>query len=408
MNFNDLRILTFVLAGGKGERLYPLTKFRTKPAVHFGGKYRIIDFVLSNLTNSGFFSIYILTQYKAQSLTEHIEQGWHLGSALRGRNLFITIAPAQMWSGEHWYKGTADAVYQNFHLLSNYDPDIVLIFAADHVYKMDISQMLKFHIENSADLTISGIEVPPEKFSHYGIICVDERNRVCGFWEKPKKLPFSNKIKRFFASMGNYIFKREFLEEVLIEDAKDKSSSHDFGKDILPKIYKNSRVFLYDFSKNKIKGEKFPYWRDVGTIKEYFEAHMDILKNPPVLNLWNPYWPIRTASYRDPPAFIEMGAIVENSIISEGTRVERGARVINSVIGRNCIIEENSFVEDSIIHFGVRIKKNARVKKCIIDKLVVIEENKDVREEREKNYRIENDIIVIPSPSPSLRIGKIY
>ncbi len=399
----DIKTLTFVLAGGKGERLYPLTKFRTKPAVPFGGKYRIIDFVLSNLTNSHFFSIYILTQYKAQSLTEHIEQGWQIGGSLRGRDFFITIAPAQMWVGERWYLGTADAVYQNFHLLSNFDPDIVLIFAADHVYKMDISQMLLFHLEKNADLTISVIPVPEEKISNYGILCVDEDYRVCGFWEKPKKLPEEIKGKKIFASMGNYIFKREFLETILIENSKDKESTHDFGKDILGKVYKTSRVFAYDFTKNKIKGETMPYWRDVGTIKEYYEAHMDILKENPPLNLFNPDWPIRTTSYRDPPCYISIGARVENSLIAEGARIYKGARVINSIISRNVIIDEDAIVEDSIIHYGVRIKRKAVIKKCIIDKFFCVEEKDNLRENIKEDYFVDGEIIIVPSPPPTLR-----
>ncbi|MEN3045741.1 MAG: glucose-1-phosphate adenylyltransferase [Candidatus Hydrothermales bacterium] len=405
-NYNHLRILTLVLAGGKGERLYPLTKFRSKPAVPFGGKYRIIDFVLSNLTNSGFLSIYVLTQYKAQSLTEHIEQGWQLGSALRRRNFFITIAPAQMWLGEEWYKGTADAVFQNLHLLSNYDPDIVLVFASDHVYKMDVSQMLQFHLEKDSDFTISGIPITDQDPSRYGVICADEDGRVCGFWEKPKSLPETPKNKKLFISMGNYIFKREFLEEILIEDSKDESSSHDFGKDILPKVYKNSRVYVYDFYTNKIRGEKRPYWKDVGTIREYFEANMDILKNPPLLNLWNPYWTIGTVSFKDPPCFIEEGAIVHNSIISEGTRVERGAKIKNSIIGRNCIIGQDAIIEDSIIHYGVKIKEKAKVIRCIIDKFVVVEKNVNVRERWEEGYHLVDDILILPSPPPTLRIKK--
>jgi len=403
-NFRNLKILAFVLAGGRGERLYPLTKYRTKPAVPFGGKYRIIDFVLSNLTNSEILSIYILTQYKAQSLTEHIEQGWQLGSALRGRNFFITIAPAQMWTGEHWYLGTADAVYQNLHLLSNFDPDIVLVFAADHVYKMDVSQMLLFHLEKDADLTVSGTPFEIEKISQYGIICCDENGKICGFWEKPKFLPEEAKDKKLLASMGNYIFKREFLEEVLIEDAKNKDSTHDFGKDILPKIYKNSNCFVYDFSKNKIKNEPFPYWRDVGTIREYYEAHLDILEGK--LNLHNPDWPIRTVSYRDPPLYVAKGASIENSLIAEGTKIFKGAKVINSIISRNCIIEENSIVENSILHYGVRVFENAIVRKCIVDKFGIIEKNDNVRENLKENYFIDGEIIIIPSPPPKLRILK--
>ncbi|MEO0275399.1 MAG: sugar phosphate nucleotidyltransferase, partial [candidate division WOR-3 bacterium] len=207
-------------------------------------------------------------------------------------------------------------------------------------------------------------------------------------------------------SMGNYIFKREFLEEILLEDAKDKESTHDFGKDILPKVYKYSKVFVYDFSTNKIKGELAPYWRDVGTIREYYEAHRDILKEPPLLNLHNPDWPIRTISYRDPPAYIAKNVYIENSLIAEGTKIYENAKIINSIISRNCVIEENSIIEDSILHYGVIVKKGGIVRKCIIDKFGIIDENDNVRENLKENYFIDGEIIIIPSPPPKLRIHK--
>ncbi len=410
------RVLAMVLAGGRGTRLYPLTKYRAKPAVFFAAKYRIVDFALSNLVNSGIFSIYVLVQFKSQSLNEHIERGWQLGGALRGRDFFIVPVPAQMWTGEHWYRGTADAVYQNLHLITLYDADRVLVFAADHVYKMDIRQMLDFHLENKSEVTISATVVSKERASAFGIIQVDEKGQVIGFVEKPKDPPEIPGRPGFcLASMGNYIFEREVIEEILIEDAHDPNSSHDFGKDIFPKIYKKYRVFAYDFSQNKLPGDNDnPYWRDVGTIKSYWEAHMDLLRPDCDLNLFNPQWPIRTVSYSDPPGYTYPMAgrdcVVIGTLRAEGSRV-LGATVTRSVLGRNCVIQPGAVVEECIIGSGVIIGERCRLRRVIVDSGNYIPPNTvigyDLGHDRERYYVDESGMItVIPMPPIRLRSQK--
>ncbi|MCL2683708.1 MAG: sugar phosphate nucleotidyltransferase, partial [Synergistaceae bacterium] len=272
-------VLALVLAGGKGERLMPLTKYRAKPAVPFAAKYRIVDFALSNLVNSGIHSIYCLTQFKSQSLQEHITQGWQFGAALRGRNYFVSLAPAQMWTGERWYEGTADAIYQNLHLVTMFNADYVCIFAADHIYKMDIDQMLQYHYDNKADITVAANMVPAGEASAFGCISADENGVIDNFVEKPANPPEVKSSPGFsFVSMGNYIFSREILEEVILSDYKNESSSHDFGKDILPNQLGKCRMMAYDFSTNVIPGKDKPYWKDVGSLKAYWEAHMDLLQ----------------------------------------------------------------------------------------------------------------------------------
>ncbi|MDD3513098.1 MAG: sugar phosphate nucleotidyltransferase, partial [Synergistaceae bacterium] len=249
------RTMGMVLAGGKGERLMPLTKYRAKPAVHFAAKYRIVDFALSNLVNSGIFAIYVLVQFKSQSLNEHIERGWQFGGALRGRDFFITLVPAQMWRGEHWFQGTADAVYQNLHLVTLYDADRICIFAADHIYKMDVDQMLEYHMNKQADVTVAANVVPSSEASAFGCIHVDDSGRIIDFIEKPANPPeIPGKPGFSYVSMGNYIFEREILEESLIEDAH-LPTSHDFGRDINPKLVPKARIFAYDFSTNVLPGK---------------------------------------------------------------------------------------------------------------------------------------------------------
>ena len=275
------RVLALVLAGGKGQRLMPLTKYRAKPAVPFGAKYRIVDFALSNLVNSGIYAIYCLTQFKSQSLQEHVTKGWQFGGALRGRNFFVNLAPAQMWTDERWYEGTADAIYQNLHLVTLFNADYVCIFAADHIYKMDIDQMLQFHYDNKADISIAANRVPVNEASSFGCISANAEGVIDGFVEKPVKPPEIKSAPGYsYVSMGNYIFSREILEEVILSDQKNESSSHDFGKDIMPKMHDKCRMMAYDFSTNEIPGKDRPYWKDVGSLKAYWEAHMDLLQHP--------------------------------------------------------------------------------------------------------------------------------
>lgn len=400
------RVLAMVMAGGKGTRLYPLTKERAKPAVPFGGKYRIIDFVLSNLVNSGIYSIYVLTQFKAQSLMEHLRDGWRFGSLLKDQ--FVTIVPAQMRTGEEWYKGTADAIYQNLNLIKNFDPDIVAIFGADHIYRMDIRQMIAFHIENAADATVSAIPVPVGEASDFGVIQVAKDFRVKGFQEKPKKpTPMPEDPGKALVSMGNYLFNADFLIDVLEEDAK-KDTDHDFGKTILPGAYKSSRLFAYDFMKNEVPGtseKELGYWRDVGAIKAYWEASMDLKRIDSTFDLYNSKWPIRTASYGAPPAKFcydthgKRGSVI-NSVVSEGCII-KGGKVQDSVLGRNVHIHSGASVINSIILDGVEIGEGCKINMTIIDKNVKIPPGTEIGynyEKDKKKYFMdeESSIIVIP------------
>lgn len=410
------RILSMVLAGGKGTRLYPLTRYRAKPAVYFAAKYRIIDFALSNLVNSGLFSVYVLVQFKSQSLNEHIERGWQLGGALRARDIFISTVPPQMWLGEDWYRGTADAIYQNMHLISTFDADRIVILAADHVYKMDVRQFIEFHLQKGADATICATVVPRSEASSFGILQVDDDWRVVGFVEKPSNPPEIPGRPGFcLASMGNYVFEREALESVLIEDAHDPSSSHDFGKDIFPKIHKHYRVYAYDFTSNKIPGEDRPYWRDVGTIKAYWEAHMDLLRPDCDLNLFNFQWPIRTVSFGDPPGYTYPSGGYDCNIVAvlraEGSRV-LGATVMRSVLGRNCLVNPGTIMEECIIGNRVVIGEKCKLRRVIVDSNVYIPPGTVIGYDAEhdaKHYHLdENGIVVVPMPSLYLRSEKRY
>ena len=294
-----LRVLGIVLAGGKGTRLYPLTKERAKPAVPFGGKYRIIDFVLSNFINSGIYSIYVLTQFKSQSLLQHLSEGWQFGGLLKTQ--FVIPVPAQMRSaGETWYQGTADAIYQNVNLVEQADPHVVAIFGADHIYRMNITNMVEFHQQKSATVTVAAIPVDKKHAAEFGVIEAAPDGRILAFHEKNPDAPtIPGDPSRVFASMGNYVFSTRALLRELYEDAANESSSHDFGRDILPKLVGQSEMFAYDFNTNRIQGEEVDgaaYWRDVGTIDAYYDANMDLRSVKPALNLYNRRWPLRTAS----------------------------------------------------------------------------------------------------------------
>lgn len=406
MGTENMRVLAMVMAGGKGTRLFPLTQERAKPAVPFGGKYRVADFVLSNLVNSGIYSIYVLTQFKAQSLMEHLKDGWRFGTLLRDQ--FVTIVPAQMRTGEEWYRGTADAIYQNINLIKRFAPDIVLIFGADHVYKMDIRQMIDFHVQNKADVTVSALPVSLEEASQFGIIQADKKGRIQGFQEKPKNpISMPSDPSKALISMGNYIFNTDFLIKVLEDDARE-DSEHDFGKSILPAIYKDFRLFVYDFMTNRVPGaleNERGYWRDVGTIKSYWETNMDLRRIDSTFNLYNPKWPIRTASYGAPPAKFcydkkgKKGSIV-NSLVSEGCIIT-GANVQDSVLGRSVHINSSSSIINSIIMDGVEIGDGCKINMAIIDKNAKIPAGTEIGynyEEDKKKYFMdkESSIIVIP------------
>ncbi|MCL2010016.1 MAG: glucose-1-phosphate adenylyltransferase [Synergistaceae bacterium] len=419
------RVLGIVLAGGKGERLMPLTRYRAKPAVYFGAKYRIIDFALSNLVNSGVFAVYVLVQFKSQSLNEHIEQGWQFGGALRGRDFFVTNVPAQMWRGEHWFQGTADAVFQNMHLISLFRADEVCIFAADHIYKMDVEQMLERHQGLKADVTVAANVVPLSEASQFGCIKTDASGRIVEFYEKPEVPPeIPDKPGFCYVSMGNYIFKRSILEEALIHDSQ-LPSSHDFGRDIIPYlVQQKARVYAYDFSTNVLphssrdvnkthqwRADK-PYWRDVGTIKAYWETHMELLSYDSEMTLYNPRWPIRTVSFADPPSYsypVEgLDCTVNRTLIAEGSRV-LGAKVQSSVLSRNCVVQPGTVIEECIIGQGVVIGRNCRIKRAIIDSHNYIPDNTVIGEDPEadgRNFTVDPNSGIVTLGMPRIQYQK--
>lgn len=396
------RVLAFVLAGGKGERLFPLTAFRSKPSVPFGGRYRIVDFVLSNLVNSHIFSIYLLVQYKSQSLIEHIRRNWVLSPLIKEH--FITVVPPQMRMGPEWFQGTADAVFQNLNLIQQLNPELVIVFGADHIYRMDIRQMIDFHLEKDALVTVAARPVPIDSASQFGVIISDKEKRITGFQEKPKKpSPMPENPHMAYVSMGNYIFNRDVLVDSLINAQKKKQ--HDFGAHIIPELVETRRVFAYDFGRNIIPGtkdyEEKGYWRDVGTIESYFNAHMDMLGERPLFELNNRLWPIHPSSSEFPPAKILRGDI-RNSIIAEGTIVGK-ARIVNSVIRSGVVVEDGATVEECIIMDDVIIKKKAFLKRVIVDKLNIIDEGERIGFEPEKDrfkcYIDRSGIAVIPRGS---------
>jgi glucose-1-phosphate adenylyltransferase len=402
----QLRVLAFVLAGGKGTRLYPLTKERAKPAVPFGGKYRIIDFVLSNLVNSGIYSIYVLTQFRSQSLLQHLRDGWQFGGVLS--QYFIIPVPAQMRSpGETWYQGTADAIYQNINLIEQSNPDVVAIFGADHVYRMNIREMIEFHHERRAEATVAAIPVPKKMAAEFGVIQAESDGRITAFYEKKADAPtMPGDPERVYASMGNYIFSTRALLRELERDAADEESTHDFGRDILPSMVGRCALYAYNFETNRIPGEppgKPNYWRDVGTIEAYYEANMDLRAVDPALNLYNRQWPLRTASYSTPPAkfvFDEEGRRGQaiDSIVSGGS-ILSGGTVRNSVIGRGVRIHSGALVEDSIIFDNCDIGRRALIRRAILDKNVHVPPDTrigyDLEEDRKRYHVTDSGIVVV-------------
>jgi glucose-1-phosphate adenylyltransferase len=371
------KVLAFILAGGKGERLFPLTAFRSKPSVPFGGRYRIVDFVLSNLVNSHILSIYLLVQYKSQSLIEHVRQHWNLSSVVKDH--FVAVVPPQMRMGPEWFQGTADAVFQNVSLIQQHNPRLVIIFGADHIYRMDIRQMMDFHLEREALVTVAARPVPIEQASSFGVIVTDDDGRIVGFQEKPKKpTPMPTDPTRAYVSMGNYIFNKDNLLEALGRAQRKKQ--HDFGAHVIPELVETGKVFAYDFATNTIPGtmsyEEEGYWRDVGTISAIFDAHMDMLGNAPLFELDNRQWPVHPSGYEGPATKILRGDI-RNSMIAEGCVIHK-AKIRNSFVRSGVVIENDVSIEDSLIMDHVTLKKGCRLRKVIVDKMNVIEEGVEI------------------------------
>jgi glucose-1-phosphate adenylyltransferase len=365
-------VLAIVLAGGEGKRLWPLTADRAKPAVPFGGNYRLIDFVLSNLVNAGYHRLCVLTQYKSHSLDRHISMTWRLSSVL---GQYITPVPAQQRLGPRWYTGSADAIYQSLNLVYDERPDQIVVFGADHVYRMDPSQMVAQHVDSGAGVTVAGIRVPRTEAKAFGCIDSDASGRITRFLEKPAEPPHvPDDPDVTFASMGNYVFKTDVLLEALRADAANPESMHDMGGDIIPMLVGNDNAMVYDFDDNEVPGateRDRGYWRDVGTLDAYYDSHQDLVSVHPVFNLYNHRWPIRTATPPLPPAkFVNSGSAVE-SMVGPGSIVS-GASVRESVISSDVQIEDGAIVEGSVLLPGVRIGKGAVVRRAILDKNVSV------------------------------------
>jgi glucose-1-phosphate adenylyltransferase len=399
-------VLTLILAGGKGTRLDPLTRDRAKPAVPFGGLYRIVDFTLSNCINSNLRRVLVLTQYKARSLDRHLAAGWSFLS--RQLDEYIDVLPPQQRIDEHWYKGTADAIYQNIYSIEKADPRYVLILAGDHIYKMDYGDMIRAHLEHNADLTIGCIPVPLRDGPHFGILNLDSQDRVTGFLEKPSAPPpISDAPHLCLASMGIYVFTARPMYELLCQDATRPGSDHDFGKNIIPGILGTQRVFAYRFRDKNRKA--VPYWRDVGTLDAYYQANMDLVQIDPVLNLYDREWPIRTHQPQLPPpkfVFSDEGPAerarrgeAHDSMVCQGAIVS-GGHVRRSILSPNVRVNSYAVVEDSILFEGVDVGRHSRIRRAIIDKDVKIPPGStigyDLEHDRQRGFAItEQGVVVI-------------
>ncbi len=403
------KVLAFILAGGKGERLFPLTAFRSKPSVPIGGRYRIVDFVLSNLVNSRVFSIYLLVQYRSQSLIEHVRMSWNLSSVMKDH--FVTVVPPQMRMGPEWFQGTADAVFQNVNLIQQHNPGLVLIFGADHIYRMDIRQMIDFHLRKGASVTVAARPVPIGQASSFGVIVSDSEQRIVGFQEKPKKpTPMPGDPDRAYVSMGNYIFNKDILLEALARAQRKKQ--HDFGAHVIPDLVETGKVFAYDFATNAIPGtmpyEEKGYWRDVGTIAAFFETHMDMLGERPLFELNNDLWPIHPSGHEGPATKI-LRADIRNSMIAEGCTIHR-AKIRDSFIRSGVVIEDDVSVENCVIMDQVLLKKGCRLKRVIVDKMNVIDAGVEIGFDPEKDrFRCHIDtsgIAIIPRGGKLIRASR--
>ena len=396
------QVLTFIMAGGKGERLLPLTKDRAKPAVPFGGIYRIIDVTLSNCINSGIRKIHVLTQYKSISLQRHLRMGWNIFDSELGE--YIDIIPAQQRVDDRWYVGTADSVYQNIYSIEQERPDYLLVLAGDHIYKMDYGEMLAFHHAHGADATVSVIEMEKAQAKGFGIVEVDGRSRIVGFEEKPlrpKTIP--GDPTRCYVSMGIYLFNRVAVEEVLVEDAKRPESTHDFGRDVIPAMLRHRKVMAYNFKDENKQASK--YWRDIGTLDGYYEANMDLVAVTPQFNLYDREWAIRTYHEQWPPAktvFADdatgrRGEVLD-SLVSNGCIIS-GGRVQRCVVSPNVRINSFSRVDESILMEGVQVGRYAKIRRAIIDKDVVIPRHAEIGYNEEEDRRLftvtDNGVVVV-------------
>ena len=362
------RVLAMIMAGGKGERLMPLTEHRSKPSVPFAGTYRIADFVLSNFLNSGVLAMYVLVQYRSQSLIEHLRRAWRIGGP--NRQTFITVVPPQMKGRGKWYEGTADAVYQNLNIVQDFAPDLVAVFGADHIYRMDLRQMIQFHLDHQAEVTVAALPVPIQSAKGFGVIQSDAEQRIIGFEEKPKNpKPMPGNPQTAFSSMGNYLFNVDVLMKALKLDAKEPGS-HDFGRDIIPALIKPYKVMAYNFLDNVVPGihpyEEWGYWRDVGTLEAYWHTNMDILGEHPVFDLRNVNWPIMTDASGEPTASIVRSQL-DDTMVGQGSLVV-DARIRRSVIGRNVRIGEGAEIDECIILDGTVVGSQARLKRVISDR----------------------------------------
>lgn len=394
------RIIAFVMAGGEGKRLNPLSAERCKPAVPFGARYRIVDFVLSNLINSGINSVYLLVQYKSQELIEHIRKAWVISPLLPSQ--FVTVVPPEMHKETLQFKGTADAVYQSLRLIELHQPDIVAVFGADHIYRMDVNQMILFHKEQCADVTIAALPVPLKQASSFGVIATNADGRICEFQEKPQQpKPMPSDPGRAYASMGNYLFNTDVLVEALYE--AHRLGETDFGNHVLPRLIASRRLYAYDFSSNEIAGikpyEEIGYWRDVGTIDAYFDAHKDVLGENPSFDAFNPQWPIYSSNYQGPVARV-LGGEIENSLFGAACIIHKNTRIQNCIIRREAVVEEGAELEDCIIMDYVRIGRNARLRRVIVDRHNIIEANTQLGYDRvadsEKYAVTAGGIVVVP------------
>lgn len=401
------RVLGIVLAGGEGKRLMPLTLDRAKPAVPFGGVHRMIDFVLSNLINGGIHKIAVLTQYKSHSLDRHISTAWRLASLTGG---YVTPVPAQQRRGPHWYLGSADAIYQSMNLIMDEAPDIVAVFGADNVYRMDPSQMIDQHVASGAGVTVAGIRVPRTEATSFGVIRTDDGTVISEFLEKPADPPgLPDSPDESFVSMGNYVFSADALREALELDASDPESRHDMGGNIVPQLVARGEAGVYDFSANVVPGESardHGYWRDVGTIDAYYEAHQDLISTHPIFNLYNADWPIFALPAQRPPAKFVNGGTAQESMVSAGCIVS-GSQVVNSVLSPGVYIEQGAVVQDSVLADGVRVGAGAVVRRAILDKNVVVPASAhigvDLGRDRAAYHVSEGGIVVLGKGATAVR-----